>query len=582
MNQASDVMANILEFLIAFSSKGGNAVAHQAAQLQGSLDAADSSARKLSGSIGKDLRGAIMSLPGASFFTNPIVALSTGIGVVSKLGMQAQSTATSFEVLLGSQEKSSRMLGEINEYAKTSPYDRLGTQDAAKTMLGFGVAAENVVKDLKMLGDVAGGDNNRLRQLALVFGQISSAGKLQGQDLLQLINAGYNPLVDIAEMTGKTMAEVRDEMSKGNVSIDMVRAAFAKATSEGGRYYGMIDKLSESASGKFGELKDTGVEALLALYNIVEPLIVPAFEAATAVINSVMPAINGVASAASWLFGLFKNGNPIVLSLTAAVVAYNAAKMVSTRALKGFTVVEYLHYGLLRLQEKAQRLLNSAMKANPVGLVIAAVTALVTAITVCWNKFAGFRAVILSVWDLLKGFGKAIADLLISRIVSLVQGIGKAGQAIGRLFSGDFSGAWQSAKEAGKLFLNIEGKRQAWQGVKSTVAGIGDSYSYRLDQERRKQEARSAISDPEAAAGTADTATPADVPDGGRRDSASSASNAIATGGTRNTVINLTIGDLIRSFTVNTSGVAESRKEMERIAVEALTRSLEIATSAAR
>ena len=114
-------MANIVDFIISFGSKGGNAVVRQAAQLQGRLDAADSSARRLSDTVGNNLRNAFMSLPGASFFMNPIVAISAGIGAVSKLGMQAQTTATSFEVLVGSQEKSSAMLDEINEYAKVSP-----------------------------------------------------------------------------------------------------------------------------------------------------------------------------------------------------------------------------------------------------------------------------------------------------------------------------------------------------------------------------------------------------------------------------------------------------------------------------
>lgn len=579
-------MANIVDFIINFGSKGGNAVVRQAAQLQGRLDAADSSARRLSDTVGNNLRNAFMSLPGASFFMNPIVAISAGIGAVSKLGMQAQTTATSFEVLLGSQQESAAMLDEINEYAKVSPYDRLGAQDAAKTMLGFGVAAEDVIGDLKMLGDVAGGDNNRLRQLALVFGQISSAGKLQGQDLLQLINAGYNPLLDIAELTGKSMAEVRDEMTKGNVSIDMVRAAFVRATSEGGRYYGMIDKISETASGKFGEMKDTFVEVGLALYNVIEPMVIPALETATSLLEHLISVINFLAKPVQWVIDLFKNGNPVVLGITAAVAAYTAATLVSSRVLQGYTLKEMLHFKLLLMQERAQRLLNAVMKANPVGLAVAGIAALIAVITTCWNKFAGFRAVILTVWDALKGFGKAIMNLVVSRVVSLVQSVGKLGQALGRLFTGDFSGAWESAKEAGRLLLNIEGRRNAWNDVRSTVSGLGGRYDYHLEQERKKQEAKNAISDPEAAAGTAEP--PADgsmsFADGGgdASSAASKAGEAIATGGTRSTVITLTVGSLIGQFTVNSRGVAESRKDIERIAVEALTRSLEIATSAAR
>ena len=224
-------MANILQFIIDFSSRGASAVMKSVSGLQQRIDAADRSADRLASSVGGRLRDAFMSLPGAQFFTNPIVALSAGIGVVSRLGMQAETTATSFKVLLGSQQESAEMLDRINEYAKYSPYDRLGTQNAVKTMLGFGVAAESVVNDLKLLGDVAGGDNQRLQQLALVFGQISAAGRLQGQDLLQLINAGYNPLLDMSEMTGKSMSQLRDEMSKGMISMDMVRAAFVRATS---------------------------------------------------------------------------------------------------------------------------------------------------------------------------------------------------------------------------------------------------------------------------------------------------------------------------------------------------------------
>ncbi len=574
---------NIVRYIIELATRGDNAVIRRISGLQDRLESADVAATRLATSVGRNLKTAVMSLPGATFFTNPIVAMTAGIGAVSRLGMQAQTTATSFEVLLGSQQKSVEMLDKINTYAKVSPYDRMGAQNAAKTMLGFGVSAETVISDLKMLGDVAGGDNQRLQQLALVFGQISAAGKLQGQDLLQLINAGYNPLLDIAEMTGQTMSEVRDQMSKGAIGVDMVRAAFVNATSEGGRYYGMIDKLAESPAGKFGEMKDTALETMLALYNVIQPLIIPVFETLTGVLNAVTPVINAMAGVANWVFNLFKSGNPIIWGLTAAIGAYTAAGIINTTVLKGWRVAELAHYAALLLVEKGQKLLNLAMTMNPIGLMIAGIAALVAVLIACWNKFAGFRAVILTVWDTMKGFAGLIKDLVISRIQSLLQSIGKVGEALGKLFKGDFSGAWQSAKEAGSLFLDVDGARKAVTSAGNIVTGIPQNFRTRLEAERTKQKAKDAISDPEAAAGVAESGAgiPPDTVSGGGS-SAKDIANNVTTGGTRNTQITIRVDKFFDGGVTVQSSDTTDMSELRRKILECINRSLEIALSAAR
>ena len=201
---------NITQFIIDIAARGDGQAISKIRAVQNGLDMANRHAEKLK----TGLRQAFSSLPGAEFFMNPIVALTTGVGVVAKVGMEAEKTATAFNVLVGNEEKAAKALGELNSYADNTLWDRTTTQEAAKTMLGFGISTEKVVGDLKMLGDVAMGDKNKLRQLALVFGQISAAGKLQGQDLMQLINAGYNPLMDISEMTGKSVAQLKEKKVK--------------------------------------------------------------------------------------------------------------------------------------------------------------------------------------------------------------------------------------------------------------------------------------------------------------------------------------------------------------------------------
>lgn len=115
----------------------------------------------------------------------------------------------------------------------------------AQTLLGFGVAAEKVMPILKQIGDISMGNADRFQSLVLAFAQASANGKLMGQDLLQMINAGFNPLNQMSKDTGKSIAELRDEMSRGAISAEDMEKAFAAATAEGGQFYGMLEKQSE-------------------------------------------------------------------------------------------------------------------------------------------------------------------------------------------------------------------------------------------------------------------------------------------------------------------------------------------------
>lgn len=144
---------------------------------------------------------------------------------VIELGAQAEQTSVAFTQLIGNEELAGRMLGEINEYAAKTPFSQLQLVDAAKTMLNFGVAADEVNMHLKELGDISMGDANKLNSLSLVFGQVASAGKMQGGDLLQFINQGFNPLKELEKMTGMAYKDLQAAMAKGAVSADMVAAA---------------------------------------------------------------------------------------------------------------------------------------------------------------------------------------------------------------------------------------------------------------------------------------------------------------------------------------------------------------------
>lgn len=171
-----------------------------------------------------------------------------------ELASAAEDNQIAFEVMLDSADKATAMLAEMKSFADATPFTPQQIRDAGKVLLQFGVDAGSVMDTVKMLGDVSGGDAEKMNRLALAFGQISSAGRLQGQDLLQLINAGFNPLQVISEKTGESMADLKTKMEHGGISSQAVADAFQAATSEGGQFFGMMERRSKTFSGLMSTL----------------------------------------------------------------------------------------------------------------------------------------------------------------------------------------------------------------------------------------------------------------------------------------------------------------------------------------
>jgi tape measure domain-containing protein len=187
------------------------------------------------------------------FVTTPLVLL--GKKFIDSTG-QMQMFQASFETMLGSVEKAQGLMADLQTFAAKTPFEFTGLANSTKTLLQFGVSANKVMPTLKQLGDIAQGDQNKLNSLALVFGQMSSAGRLMGQDLLQMINAGFNPLREIADATGESYVSLKQKMEKGLITTDMVTESFKRATSEGGKFFGGMEKASKTLPGLLATLND--------------------------------------------------------------------------------------------------------------------------------------------------------------------------------------------------------------------------------------------------------------------------------------------------------------------------------------
>jgi tape measure domain-containing protein len=191
-----------------------------------------------------------------------------------KLATEFEDAKVAFETLTMSVNDGQVLFNQIREFDLKTPITFSNSVQAARTMLSFNVAVQDVQKNLQMLSDITGGNNDRFKMLALAFSQTSSAGRLMGQDLLQMINAGFNPLQQISKMTGESMLELKKRMEDGAISSEEVRLAMEAATAEGGMFHGMTERLAETMGGKlniaFGQLE----KSLAAVGQALAPLVI--------------------------------------------------------------------------------------------------------------------------------------------------------------------------------------------------------------------------------------------------------------------------------------------------------------------
>ena len=161
---------------------------------------------------------------------------------------ELESTLVIYKALVG-EVQGAKIFEEVKNFALTTPVTLNAASKAVQTMLGFGVAADKAVDIMKRLGDISGADAERMERLALAYAQATQAGRLMGQDTLQFINAGFNPLYYISLRTGESMESLRDQMKKGKIDISQVTQAIIDATSEGGQFNGMLEKQKETMKG---------------------------------------------------------------------------------------------------------------------------------------------------------------------------------------------------------------------------------------------------------------------------------------------------------------------------------------------
>lgn len=307
---------------------------------------------------------------------------------------QFEDFNSQFEVLLGSAEKAGKFYKELNAFSAATPFEMPELASAAQMMLSFGIEVNKLMPSLKMIGDVSLGNKGKFQGLSLAFAQVQATGRLMGQDLMQMVNQGFNPLTIISQKTGISMGDLKQKMEKGAISAEMVAEAFRIATSEGGRFYQGMEKgsktfngLKSTVSDLFNQLvREIGeplfIEAKKGLVKIVELL--GNEEAKTAIKNVVnitlkVAAFGLVVGGAFKALSVFKGLAPVFSAVGSALITMAGQSGAIIGLSKGATMAA-----------GAMGFLKAAFVAitGPIGIAIGAIAALTAAYI---SNFAGFK-----------------------------------------------------------------------------------------------------------------------------------------------------------------------------------------------
>lgn len=168
-----------------------------------------------------------------------------------------QQLEVAFQTMLGSAEKATTMVRNLQVLAATTPFDMKGVSEGAKQLLAYGVAADDIVDTMRRLGDVAAGLSLPLTDLAWLYGTTLTQGRMSTMDLRQFQARGIPMAEELAKIFGVTKNEVAGLVTAGKVTSKEVVAAIKSMTDEGSKFGGLMEAQSHTITGQISNIEDT-------------------------------------------------------------------------------------------------------------------------------------------------------------------------------------------------------------------------------------------------------------------------------------------------------------------------------------
>lgn len=523
-----------------------------------------------------------------AFITNPFVLAGGAATAAYMAGLKSSSARADYGKALGISEGSK----VYDDVRKLRAYLGSEAVEAGKTLAGAGESGDRLVKTLSGLGAVAGGDKDKFSVLTGIFADVRKTGHLTEDSLKSLTDQGFKPLTLLQSKLGGTDAEWQKKLADGAISADDLGKALEIATTKGGPFSGVLDKMASTPTGMW----DTISNKVLTFGENFGEKMVPLVAKGTDLLNGLL----------GTLFTIVDSGVDVLIKLATwgsknADVIYAIAGAVGAGVLayKGYQAAQTLSYlwmmrdtvsssalatakGVLAVATGgltvAQGALNAAFIASPIGWVVGGLAALTGGIIYAWKHFEGFRKVIYGLWETMKTVFGAIGNLF----AKTFEPIGRAIEAVNKK---DWSGL---ASAAASMIYNLSPVGMASNAVSTFKdTDIKGSYNKGADKGVVSWQAdkKSKQSATEKVLGT-DNGKLADYLKGTADKKGSAASsktqdgiNAISGGGVKN--ITVSVGTMVKELVVQVIGgnPQDIEDKMEKIVEASMTRAIASATA---
>lgn len=277
-----------------------------------------------------------------------------------------QQLEIAFKTMLGSAGQADALMSQLIKTAAITPFGMKDIGQAAKQLLAYGVAANDVNDTLIRLGDIAAGLSIPINDLAYLYGTTMVQGRLYTQDLNQFLGRGIPLMEELAKQFGVAENQVKQLVEDGKIGFPEVQKAIENLTNEGSKFGGLTEARSKTITGQISNIED----AIDTMFN--------------AIGQSQEGVINASLSLVSTLIENWETVGNILLTVIATYGAYKAAVIAVAAAHKLMAIWQSVQAFLslttaVRSAKDAMLLFNMAVKANPLGLVLSVLAAAVTA-----------------------------------------------------------------------------------------------------------------------------------------------------------------------------------------------------------
>ena len=215
--------------------------------------------------------------------------LTASVGLLVREFSKVENAEAAFTPLLGGAERAKQAVQALNDTAASTPFQFETLASAANQLLPvMNGNIENTIKTLRMLGDTAGGNAQKLDSITRGFTKAMLKGKVDMESLNMIAEAGVPIFGDLAAVMGTEVNEAFFKMiSAGKVTTTQLTKAFEKMTDKGGIFFNGMEIASKTTSGLFSTLKDNISLTAAELGGVLAPTVKELIKGATDVAKRV-------------------------------------------------------------------------------------------------------------------------------------------------------------------------------------------------------------------------------------------------------------------------------------------------------